>query len=441
VGPVPRRASRVPTVLLALTIVGCVSSSAALALFLLDRMGLLPFQIIPGYEGSKLIFASYQAPGVSYRLGDPPPAGAQQWRFTADYFDVDPDHPASGTQNLIGAGLQTNGLIEKTSLGTVISDGPVRWTKAYTEGDRVVTKTFEARVYYFTHSLSLYTRYDEQLFLGVGLTEKGCPVRDARVGLYASVTNWQPLGNNTPQNFAAILAVEVVGIKYFETDSTGARLREGLPQGAVASLGVAEGQTLAMYTSLSAGTGGEVVGTLGPEFIGLLQQQNPDISPDTDARLRRDAYVFIPVNEFGAKGASSCELAFLFDAPRNPLAAITLRIHVLKVDSWISVQTRGQPYVPPLPPGQRCVTPVDCWFLDTSKWLSDAFGVPLQVAGYVVIAAIALFVFLLLMVILVAIAVRAGVRGAHIREYRESLRAAEDISGARPRVCRGWAAP
>jgi hypothetical protein len=196
-----------------------------------------------------------------------------------------------------------------------------------------------------------------------------------------------------------------------------------------------------MYTSLSAGTGGEVRGTLGPEFIGLLQQQNPDISPDTDARLRRDAYVFIPVNEFGAKGASSCELAFLFDAPRNPLAVITLRIHVLKVDSWISVQTRGQPYVPPLPPNQRCVTPLDCWFLDTSRWLSDAFGVPLQVAGYVVIAAIALFVFLLLMVILVAVAVRAGVRGGHIREYREALRAAEDISGAPPRAGRGWEAP
>jgi hypothetical protein len=42
VEPVPRRASRVPAILLAITVAGSVSSSAALALFLLDRMGLLP---------------------------------------------------------------------------------------------------------------------------------------------------------------------------------------------------------------------------------------------------------------------------------------------------------------------------------------------------------------------------------------------------------------
>jgi len=431
-----RRGSHVEKVLLAITIAGSLASSTALALFILDRVGLLPFQIVPGYEGTKLAFASYEAPGVAYKLGDPPPPGAQQWRFTPDYFDVDPDAPASGVQNLIGAGLQTNGLIEKTGLGTVISDGPVRWSVTEDRGDRVVRKTFEARVYYFTHSLSLYTRYDEQLFLGVGVTEKGCPVTDARVGLYASVTNWQPLGNNTPQNFAAILAVEVLQIRYYETDSSGARLREGLPPGAVASLGVAEGQTVAMYSSLGAGTGGAIQGGLGPEYISYLRQANPDISPDE--RLRRDVYFFIPINQFGAKGVSDCTFAWLFDAPKNPLAAITLRIHVLKVDSWISVQTRGAPYEPPLPPNPYCAGPIDCWFASAGRWISETFGVPLQVAGYVVLAILVFFFFILMLIILVAVAVRAGVRGSHIREYRESLRAAGGrIYTAGPRLSPG----
>ncbi|MGC8974179.1 MAG: hypothetical protein ACP5KY_08260 [Thermoproteus sp.] len=412
------RRHRVSSLILLVSIVGSMSSTAALALFFFDRAGLLPFQIIPGYEGTKLIFASYEVGSIHYRLGDPPPA--QQWRFTADYFDVDPDQPADGMQNLIGAGLQTNGMVEKTQYGTVISDGPVRWTKTYTEGDKIVTKTFEARIYYFTHSFSLYTRYDEQLVLGIGTTEKGCTVRDSRLGLYTSVTNWDPRGNNTAQNFAAILAVEVADIKYYETDSTGARLREGMPQGAVASLGIATGQTLAMYSDLGAGTGGAITGTLGREYIQYLQQENPDISPDP--RLRREAYVFIPINEYGAKGASSCQVALWFDAPKNPLAVVTLRIHVLKVDSWISVQTRGSTYQPPLPPQARCVTWIDCWFIDTAQWLSETYGVPLQIAGYIVIGVLVFFFFLFLLLLLVIVAVRAGVRGRDIRELRSGIR-------------------
>ena len=415
----PRRGSRhrVETVLMIITIVGSLASSSALALFVLDRMHVLPFEIVPGYEGSKMAFASYEAPGVAYKLGDPPPR--EQWQFTADYFDVDPDDPYSGVQNLIGAGLQTNGMAERTSLGTLITDGPVRWTKTYEEDDRVVTKTFEARVYYFDHKFSLYTRYDEKTFLGIGVTEKGCTVRNGRIGLLVSVTNWQPLGNNSEQNFAAVLGVEVIGIKYYETDATGARLREGMPQGAVAALGIATGQTLAMYSDLGTGTYGAIPGSIGREYIRYLEQSNPDISPSES--LRRTVYVFIPIDEMGAKGMSSCDFAYAWDNPKNPLVEVTIRVHVLKVDSWIAIQQKGEPYQPPLPSNVRCYTPIDCWFIETSQWLSEKFGVPLQIAGYVVIALIALFVFLLLMILLIAIAVRLGVRGSHIREYRSSL--------------------
>ena len=410
------RAGRGVGVFMIIALIGSVSSTAALTLFVLDRLHLLPFQIFPGYEGTYLIFAGYSTRfpyDIKAKVGDPAPPRASEWTLTPTYINVDPDEYANGVQNLIAAGLSASGRIETTPYGTVISDGPVKYTKTWQEGDKTYTKTVEARIYYFTHKLYLTTKFDENLILGIGTTEKGCPVQSATVYLHSSVVNWLPQGNDTADTGAWILAVEVAEVKFWRTDNTGsgARLAEGVPDGATASLGIAQGQTLALSASM-AELGGPA-GVLGPAYIAELAQRQPDrISPDP--RLRSSGYVAIPISSFGALGGN-CFASSIFLVGNNPLADITLRIHVLKVDSWIAVQTRGSEPRPPQPPG-GVDNPVLIWWRDTTHWLSERFGIPVQIAGYVLIAMILFFVFLFLLVLLVAFAVRAGVTRHHVRE-------------------------
>ena len=404
-------------ILLVIIIIGILSSASALALFILDRAGVLPFQLFPGYEGTYMVFAGYSAKypyEVSAKTGDPAPEGASEWTITPGYINVDPDEYAWGVQNLIAAGLSFNGRIESSPIGTPITDGPIKYTKTWSEGDEIYTKTVEARIYYFIHRFYVTTKFDEDLFLFFGKTEKGCPVQSANIFLHVSVVNWMPRGNDTSDTGAWILAVEVAEVKYWKTDNTGggAKLSEGVPDGATASLGVAQGQTLPLSKSME--TLGGPPGVLGPQYIAELVQRQPDrISPDP--RLRGSAYVAIPISYFGALGGSCYGAPNIFLVGNNPLAEIALRVHVLKVDSWIAVQKRGSEPKPPLPPGGWS-NPFLIWWRDLSAWLSESFGIPLNIAGYILIALILFFIFLFLLVLLVAFAARLGVSRAQVRE-------------------------
>lgn len=410
------RASRGPVLALIITIIGSISSTAALALFIADRLHLLPFQLFPGYEGTYMQFAGYSTKfpyEVLAKTGDPPPAEASEWTISPSYINVDPDEYASGVQNLIAAGLSFNGRIETTPYGTAISDGPVKYTKSWSDDGKIYTKTVEARIYYFIHRFYLTTKFDENLFLWFGKSEKGCPVQSAAVYIHTSVVDWMPRGNDTTDTGAWILAVEVAEVKYWRTDNTGsgAKLAEGVPDGATASLGIAQGQTLPLSSSMKE-LGGPS-GVLGPSYISELTQRQPDrISPDP--RLRSSAYVPIAISSFGALGGG-CYSPNPLLVGNNPLAEIALRVHVLKVDSWIAVQTKGSEPKPPQPPGGES-NPFLIWWRDLTYWFSTTFGVPIDIAGYVIIAIIVFFVFLFLLILLVAFAVRVGVSRHDIRE-------------------------
>ncbi|MEM2066454.1 MAG: hypothetical protein QXH59_08235 [Candidatus Caldarchaeum sp.] len=403
------RKGEVSKLLLVIMVVGSISSTLGLTLFMLDRLRILPFQIFPGYEGSYMQIAGYSTnfpKDIVAKVGDPKPEEASQWTLSPNYLNIDPDAQADGVQNLIVAGLSYGGRIEMTPYGTVISDGPVKWSKTWVEGDRTFTRSFEARIYYFTHKLYMTTKFDENLFLGIGTTEKGCPVQNSKVFMHVSVVNWQPLGNDTANTGAWLLAVEVAEVRYWKTDNTGggARLSEGLPEGSTASLGFAQGQTLTLSNSMTE-LGGS--GVLGKEYIAELSQRQPDmISPDP--RLRQAAYISLPINELGAKGGN-CYFASPFLVGNNPLVDVTLRIHVLKVDSWIAVQTRGSEPKPPYPPGGTKDNPVLIAWDNMVRWFGETFGLPLEIAGYVLIALVIMFIAGVLFILFLAIAVRVGV--------------------------------
>lgn len=403
-----KRKGEASKLLLVIMVVGSMSSTLGLTLFVLDRLRVLPFQLFPGYEGSYMQIAGYATNfpnSLVAKVGDTKPEGASQWELSPNYLNIDPDAQADGVQNLIVSGLSYNGKVEMTPYGTVISDGPVKWSKTWTEGDRTFTRRFEARIYYFTHKLYMTTKFDENLFLGIGTTEKGCPVQNAKVFIYLSAVNWQPLGNDTTNTGAWILAVEVAEVRYWKTDNSGggARISEGLPDGSTASLGFAQGQTLTLSESMTE-LGGN--GVLGREYIAELSQRQPDrVSPDP--RLRQAAYVSLPINELGAKGGN-CYFASPLLVGNNPLVDITLRVHVLKVDSWIAVQTRGSEPRPPNPPGGTEDNPVLIGWNNMVRWFGETFGLPLQISGYILIALIIMFIAGTLFVTFIALAVRVG---------------------------------
>lgn len=398
-------------------------AAATLMLVFLMLVGAVqgPLSLVQGYEGGKVYFygvdMDYRGSRVVWKISDPvPPHGItpSSWTFKYDYFNVDPDEEAAGWQNLIGV-VSTSGMFERTYYGALVSDGPVRWTveRALPDG-RVERKTFEAKVYYAVSTLYLYTRVDENVFLGIGSTEKCDPVRNTLVALWVRVNNWAPLGNNTPQNFAAILGVEVMDVRVWETDTDGSgmKLREGVPEGASVQLGFHRGQMLAMYRdwdSFSMGLSSEP--RPGPDFLLTLRQGQPDISPSPD--LTKDVIVALPLTEFGAK-STTCGW---FDKWTPPLVEVKLRTHILKVDSWIAVQKRGEPPRPP-------IVGVNPWTLweGLTKWVAETFGVPLSVAGWAALILIIVFLLVVFALLSIFVALKLGVRGEHIREYRRALR-------------------
>ena len=342
-----------------------------------------PFaSMVFGYEGSKIYLDKICVKGECYSVDSSKPYGASTWIMAADHWDIDPDAECDGFQNFAGT-VDTNGKFEQTPLGTPIVDS-VEWTKTYVEGDKIVSKKFRGQIWYFDHVINLMTRVDECVLYGVGYTEKGDPVRDATIGFWVHVENWAPEGNNTPQNFAAILGVEVIDVKVYHVED--GRRVEGMAPGMTVHLNFHKGQMLALK-------GRESIS--GAEYKQYLESTQPDISPDQN--LSKDAYFELHISELGALGAG------WFDEWHEPVVEVKLRVHVLKVDSWIAIQKR---HTPPEPPDWSEINP----FQEIAEWVNKTFGISAAIVGWAIIGIIIFLLFMFAMIIVVFVAARLGVR-------------------------------
>ena len=422
-----RRRKTELTPLTIISLVAAVCSIVSFNLFILDKLGLLPFQLFPwsaGYEGPYATFEgivmNYEGRRIVYRLGDPEPSqiNPSSWIFAADHFNVDPDAHADGWQNFKGhVDVVARPMLNR--LGGWISD-PVTWEKTYVEGDKEITKKFEARIYYFETYLYFDTHVDENVFWGAGTTEKGSPIRDTVVPVRIHIEKWSPKGNNTEQSFAAILGVEVTEVNKYYFDEQGNKV-EGYGPGSVTRLSFFEGQMLAMYPDWESFINQKAASPQSSEeFLMKLKQEKPDISPSPS--LRKDVIVALGFDEFGAKdstcGGGVCGWGGEWTEPG---VEIKLTIHVLVVDSWICVRHKPAPPEPP-PNVYTGKLPHLKMLEDLANWISGTFGLPFSVALWVAIGILLFALFLIAMIVVIAIAIRLGVRGRDIREYRESLR-------------------
>ena len=361
---------------------------ATLSVFLFTKYG-MPYMssIIFGYEGSKIYLDKVCVEGRCFSVGSPKPPDASAWDITPDHWNIDLDSHCDGMQNYAGS-IDTSGKYEQTPLGTPIVDS-VEWTKTIQEGDQVVNKKFRAQIWYFDHTITFMTKVDECIYLGVGTSEKAPPLRNVKSGFWVHVENWAPEGNNTPQNFAAILGVEVVDVKhYYMKDG---QMVEGVPPGVSIHENFHVGQMLALQ-------GRESIS--GKSYKQYLESEEPDISPDPN--LSKDAYFELGFTEFGANGAG------WFDEWHEPVVQVKLRVHVLKVDSWIAVQKR---HTPPKSPEWGTMNPYK-WFEEFGKWLSKTFGIPLSIAGWAILFLFLFLAFCITMILIGAFAARMGMRGS-----------------------------
>jgi len=373
---------------------------------------LSPFSMpyVKGYEGTYLTFEGlkmdYEGRKIIWRSNIQPPTKITPsvWDWAPDHFEIDPDDAVSGWQNLVGRG-DFQGTMERNMLG--LPEGPtVTWEKKVTEGGKTYVKKYEAKIYYFDHVIYLYTYSQEQAWANIGWMEKCNPIRNTDIALRIAVEKWEniePQGNYV--NFAAILGVEVLDVNYYRTDARGAKLEPGIPSGAVVRSPVSAGQMLAMYYDWdSYAEGISTSPQAGAAFIQQLYSAQPEyVSPDP--RLTDRVIVSIYLSEFGQK-ADCTPILGAFSQSYPPLMEVKLRVHVLKVGSWIAPLTDGNEEKPPV---NMWVSP----WQDAVDWFAKTFGVPLSIAGWVLLGIILFFVFMLAVILLSAVAIRLGVtRGA-----------------------------
>jgi len=424
---VGRRKKPELTPLTVISLIAAICSIISFQLFILDKLGLLPFQLFPwstGYEGPYATFEgiimNYDGKRIVYRLGEPKPSeiNPSSWTFAADHFNVDPDAPADGWQNFKGhVDVVARPMLNR--FGGWISD-PVTWEKTYVEEDKEITKKFEARIYYFETYLYFDTHVDESVVWGAGTTEKGSPIRDTIVPIRIHIEKWSPKGNNTEQSFAAILGVEVTEVNKYFFDKQGNKV-EGYGPGSVTRLSFFKGQMLAMYPNWESFISQRATSSQNPEeILTKLKQEQPDISPSPS--LRKDVIVALGFDEFGAKdptcGGGVCGWGGEWSEPG---VEVKLTIHVLAVDSWICVRHRATTPEPP-PNVYTGVLPHLKFIEDLANWIGDTFGLPFNVALWIAVFIFLFALFLIAMIIVMAVAIRLGVRGRDIREYRESIR-------------------
>lgn len=375
-----------------------------------------------GYEGAKLFFEGlskekdegHGLAGFVFRVNDaqyPRPPQANSWSFNRGGFNVDPDDDAiDKLQNLLGL-INTNGRYETFPNSNQPLKTSVEWDKTvqtYPNGSKLV-KHVKAQAYFFLSQVVVETKVDEG-FTPFFHSEKDGWWTDFGLVLVTHVNNWDPLGNKT--SWARILGVEVASV---QNKPVSKALYDEL---------FAQGQMLPLYRSFEDAVGKR---SALPSQRGETKAQN-SVNEDLDPSggdLVETGYVLLPYAGFGAKAA----LTDTDWAP--PQQTVTLRIHVLKVDEWIAVQSVGSKFKPPTREGTESESGLTAFLRGVSKSWGDFWSNPwnaLGVGGLVTVGLIVLVVVLLgapILALLTAWVLRGGGRS----KFKHSLLFGNDLNG------------
>lgn len=346
--------------------------------------------VVGGYEGAKSTFegvkiASYSSkqvwgapsipPNWTWQLGDQQPTWASTWRFSEGDFNLDPDADADGWQNLIGT-ISYSAIFEKTPYGSLLKD-EVSWTEQST--------AVKASVYYAKTNLAVYTHVDENVFLGAGTSEKGEPWRNFAIVVKLKVNNWSPMGNRS--SWAAILGAEVTKVKVLHSSNTAYNPVEGSDPSTTVELAFNEGKQLVLYPTFrdavnyASGRASES----GSSFISTLSQTHQLPSQD----LTDEVYVVLPFTAFGTNVQS-------WSSWNVPVVDVEIRIHILKVDKWIVIQTQASDWKPPAVDPAEQGSPLDAAVNSLTSWLSNPFNLTLlNVWGFLLLLAIVFIILAL----------------------------------------------
>ena len=342
-----------------------------------------------GYEGAKLYFdgTSRQAdyginiPAFTYRINEaafPQPVGANSRSFGRGGFNVDPDDdPIDKLQNLVGL-VNTNGRYETFPNSLKPLTTSIEWDKVlatYPNGTKQI-KHVKAQAYYFLAQIVVETKVDEG-YTPFFHTEKDGWWTDFGLVLVTHVNNWDPLGNKT--SWARILGVEVAAVEEKQRTK------------AVYDSLFAQGQMLPLYKTFEDAVGKKSSITGQNSQVKVQNSVNQELDP-SGGDLVETGYVLLPYASFGVK-------AQLFDSDwAPPQQVITFRIHVLKVDEWIAVQSVGSKFEPPTQQGTESKSGLTAFLDGLGKGWNEFWQNPfnwLGVGGLVTLGIIILVVVLL----------------------------------------------
>ncbi|MEM3734958.1 MAG: hypothetical protein QW158_08455, partial [Nitrososphaerales archaeon] len=260
--------------------------------------------------------------------------------------------------------------------GSLLKD-EVSWTEQST--------AVKASVYYAKTNLAVYTHVDENVFLGAGTSEKGEPWRNFAIVVKLKVNNWSPMGNSS--SWAAILGAEVTKVKVLHSSNTAYNPVEGSDPSTTVELAFNEGKQLVLYPTFrdavnyASGRASES----GSSFISTLSQTHQLPSQD----LTDEVYVVLPFTAFGTNVQS-------WSSWNVPVVDVEIRIHILKVDKWIVIQTQASDWKPPAVDPAEQGSPLDAAVNSLTSWLSNPFNLTLlNVWGFLLLVAIVFIILAL----------------------------------------------
>ena len=291
--------------------------------------------ITGGYEGGKMYFYGIKTQNpynglpvpktIIWNLGESFPSYADTWQFNHGRFNLDPYGTNDYWQNLIGVS-DGSGVFERNAFGNIRTD-TVQFTERVSETDTEITdRVIEANVFYSEIDLTLKTDVDESF----PRTEKDDPWRATELILNVQSNDYYglPSANGDENNWSTLLGVEVVRWEKISGD------------GDVVMMDFQGGQMLPMYDSWSDfEIDKEFPSQSGDSFLSEITYFNLN---GASIPIVQSALVSLGFSAFGTEPSST------WGSWEEPQLHITIRLHILKVGSWIVVQEVGEPYKPPI---------------------------------------------------------------------------------------------
>tara|TARA_Y100000310_G_C20660274_1_gene804366 strand:+ start:368 stop:1486 length:1119 start_codon:yes stop_codon:yes gene_type:complete len=324
--------------------------------------GLVPLSIVGGYEGGKMYFYGVKTANPYGNLGNVPneivwhtgqatPSYADTWQFNAGRFNLDPYSTNDYWQNLIGVS-DGSGKFERDGFGRVRTDSIVFSEEILETSLITKTREIKASIFYADIDITLQTDVDETF----GASEKDDPWRATEIIMNVQSLNYDSLPgeNGDESNWATLLGVEVKDYEVLAGEN------------AVVMLDFQKGQMLPMFDSWSDFVNGAEASSESGD--GFISEVTYNVLDGKQVPIVKNALVSLGFSAFGTEPPNS------WSSWREPQLHITIRLHILKVGSWLVTQQVGEEYESPIqdrPEGETIPSFWESFFPDFSGLMEN----------------------------------------------------------------------